>query len=144
AQLGVEQVLRQGNRHELFLQGDLGFYYHRHLRTAVYLTTQFGYRWRAGRWHLSLAAGPGLSLAFATRPVYVFAEGTYRAGRNGGTLLFTPALSLEAGYRIGKSSRAPELLLHYGLAVDTPFAILPLPHLLTGIGLRFTPFNRRP
>ncbi|MEM9261107.1 MAG: hypothetical protein AAGA62_15805, partial [Bacteroidota bacterium] len=124
-----------------YLAGNLGFYFHRHLRTAGFLQTQIGYRRRFGKLGVSLAVGPGVSLAFATQPVYVFEGGTYREGKNNGDLVFMPAATIDLSYQLGQTKRSPELLLYYSLAVDAPFAVLPLPHLFVGGGLRFYPFK---
>ncbi len=138
--LSSEYPMGRSGYDGFYISGTLGWYFHRHFRTSVFTNAQISYRLRAKRFHGSIGVGPGAALAYATQPVYEFDDGTYAEGKNSGQLLFMPAATLELGYKLGTTPTATELLLDYSFAVETPFALVPAPHLFVGLGLRFYPF----
>jgi len=140
-QVGAEYTLRQRENSDLHLSANLGFYFHRYSQTAGFLNAHIGLRRRFGRFSAALGAGPGLALAYATQPVYVYDNGTYKEGKDG-QLIFMPSGALTLGYRLGTQTNSPEVLLHYELAIDQPFANFSVPHIFVGAGIRLFPFNR--
>jgi len=140
-QLGLEYKLRSRPNHDFHLGANLGFYFHRYSQTAGFINVQIGLRLRFGRFSGRLGVGPGFALASATQPVYTYSNSSYQEGKDG-QLIFMPSLALGLGYRIGSRATSPELLLHYELAIDQPFANFSVPHLFVGAGVRLFPFNR--
>ena len=141
--LGTEYTFRSDQNDGLHVEANVGGYFHETVRNAAFVNFQLGYRYRIERFSASLRAGPGLALAFATGPVYEFDNGDYREARNGGTLIFMPAATFELGYRLGPSPISPELLLHYGFALDSPFGLLPIPHTFAGLGVAVHCLSRK-
>ncbi|MTB50793.1 hypothetical protein [Lewinella sp. W8] len=139
--LGAEYTLNNRPKHAWILGGELGYYYHRHLRATAFLNLGLAYRRQLGRASLTGRLGLGYGLAFATAPVFTAQDGEFSEAPNSGSLVFMPTTSLKIGYRLSAAPRAPELFLNYQFAVEQPLAVLPFPHLLAGIGLRFTPFK---
>lgn len=140
--LGLEYRLSKSPRRDWHLAANMGYYFHRHFRTAGFLQAGIGYRQQLGRLQLSGRILAGASLAFATEEVYAFEDGDYRGVNNSGSLIFSPAVDFSLGYRLGKQSSGTEIYLNYMLAIDSPFGgALLLPHVFAGLGCRFHPFQ---
>lgn len=135
--LGTEYYLKQTDRNEWFLGGNVGFYSHKYFRNAIFLNTELGYRHHFGRFNTSAQLGLGYAHVFATLPTYKYENGDYNEVTDWGSPAFMPSLGLELGYRLGNSPNSPELFIDYMFAVDDPFAVLPLPHQFFGLGIKF-------
>jgi len=138
--LGTEYQLRKRRKYDLHLTANLGFYFHRHIRSAVFLNTEIGYRYHFGRFSSSIRAGVGYAHAFSTSPVYVFDGEDYVEGENSGRPVLMPSLGLELAYSLKDQERSPTLFLSYIYALDAPFAPVTLAHVLVGAGCKFYPF----
>ncbi|MEM6394958.1 MAG: hypothetical protein AAF741_01330 [Bacteroidota bacterium] len=142
ATIGTEYRLGRGKNHDWHLSGDVGFYFHRQLRTAVFARAGIGYRRYFGRFNFSARVLAGSALVFATEPVYGFQDGTYTEVKNSGQLVFMPSADISLAYRLKQNELAPELFLSYQIAIDSPFSpAATLPHLFVGGGLLFYPFQ---
>lgn len=140
AMVGTEFLLRKRPKHDLHLTGNLGFYFHRHIRTSVFLNTEIGYRYHLGRFSPTLRAGIGVAHAFSTAPVYVFNGEDYETGKNSGRPVLLPSVGFELAYRLKDQERSPELFFSYIFALEAPFAFVTLSHVLVGVGYKFYPF----
>jgi len=140
--IGVEYPLSNGRHHEWFLQTNLGFYFHRHFRTALFLNAGGGYRRYIGRFNISLGLAAGYSHVYATEPVYAFNGNTYEEVNNNGQGVFMPSAELALGYKLHQGLYSPEIYLTYQFAADSPFSGVKLvPHDFVGLGAKLYPFK---
>ncbi|MEL6669777.1 MAG: hypothetical protein AAFO91_06340 [Bacteroidota bacterium] len=140
--LGTDYVLGQDNGRNWFISGDLGFYFHRDFRTAVFMRAGIGYQQQIRRFKLGLRATAGSALVFATEPVYAFENGEYIQARNSGQLVFMPGADISLAYELRKRANSPEVFLSYQIAIDSPFSpTAVLPHVFVGGGITFYPFQ---
>lgn len=137
--IGTEYQLKEVRNHEWYLNGNIGFYHHKHWQNAVLLTGEIGYRQHFGRFNAAGQVGLGYAHVFAATPIYTFSEGTYKRATDFGSPRFMPNLSLHLGYELTEQANSPEIYLSYMATVETSF--IPIPHTFVGIGVKFYPFK---
>ena len=141
--VGTEYSFRPGRINDWHLAGNLGFWYHRHNQTALFVQGAFGYRRNIGRWNVFGRLGAAYVHSFAPTPVFRLEDGSFQTGRDSGTPAFMPSLELGGGYRLGESAYSPEIFASITHSAEFPLNEFTGLHQFAGIGIKFYPFSSK-
>ncbi|MEO0338125.1 MAG: hypothetical protein AAF242_02820 [Bacteroidota bacterium] len=137
--VGTEITLKSNPKNAFFLSGDLGFYHHKGIQSALVFNLGLGYRQEIGRLYASLRLGPGYSHIFTASQIYEYENGEYVEKGDLGRPTFSPFIALEVGYALSSKAQRPELFLTMIESVD--INAVTFPHQFVGLGLKFYPFQ---
>jgi hypothetical protein len=125
-----------------FTAAHLGYFFHQHLAQGFYVGGDLGYETRT-RFGLSFSGlvGLGYLRTYATKPEFIFQNGSYirRPDKGNGRLM--PSLSLETGYYLGPARHSTQLFARYQSWLEYPYSpdfIDLMTHINLHLGVRFT------
>lgn len=136
--LEADVPIASRSRGEWLLSGGIGYYRHSQLRSALFADARFGYRRTFGRGSAQLDLGPGYGHVFTRERAYRYEGGDYVEVVDRGSAVFCPAAALTLGYRVTAAPRPWRALARARFTLESPFAVLPLPHVFLGLGVSHT------
>ncbi|GAB3252585.1 hypothetical protein GCM10027347_11750 [Larkinella harenae] len=131
--VGTEFYYHQGEKHQWFQSLNLGGFSHRQLTTSLFVTSEVGYRFWAGKINLDLKVGPGYLLNKSAAPLYHY-DGIEFVKRSG----YQHRFAATAGLSIGIEAGPVTPFVSYNVLIEAPFLrdnSLFLPHQLIQVGI---------
>jgi len=124
----------------------LGWYYHRYVNHAAFLTTQFGYRRYIGKFsaEASLHAGYMHAFLLSERAVQQ-RDGSWKSENGTGRPQFVTGGGIGLGYDAGYHYNIRRIFINYDFRLQMPFVRSYVPLLPNGIlslGIQFTLFRK--
>ncbi len=139
--IGTEYILTEKGNHDWHLAANIGGYYHKTWKSAIFLTTEIGYRYHLQRWNFSTHLGVGYAHTFESRPIYEpDGNGNFVQATNYGNPTFMPSAELQIGYELKNQAQSPEIYLTYRAAPELPFDYFTGLHHFVGVGFTCYPF----
>jgi hypothetical protein len=141
-QVAAEFDLNDRPHGRAFTAAHLGYFFHRHLAQGFYLGGDLGFETRT-RFGLSIAGmfGVGYLRTYATKPEFIFQNGSYLRRPDKGNGRLMPSLSLETGYYFGPARHSTQLFVRYQSWLEYPYSpgfIDIMSHINLHLGVRFT------
>lgn len=131
--LGTELYYHQGKKHQWLQTLNLGGFSHQQLATSLFVTSEIGYRFFAGKINLDLKVGPGYLLNKSAAPLY-HNNGVEFVKMSGWQHRFAAT----AGFSVGVETGPVTPFLAYNLMIEVPFLrdnSLFLPHQMIQVGV---------
>lgn len=137
--IGVQRRIAGGERHDLYVGADLGFFHHQQIENGLFLSPSFGYRYHVKpRFSVEAQLGAGYLQNFHASPVYAYENGQWQAVPDRGVPRFMPSLGLGLAYQLNEKPTSPRIHLSYAYAVELPLTVYA--HQFWGLGASLYPF----
>lgn len=141
--VGSEYVLKQKEKSDRHLTGNIGFYYHKNWELAFFINSEIGYRYHFNRFNVLGRFGLGYLHQFAGKTVYTFQDGTYKEKTDFGSPALLTSLALSCEYEIKKTEYSPAVFLTFMSSAKLPFSIYNGLNQFVGLGYKFYPFIKK-